>query len=407
MHIAFFTNTYLPIVSGVVRSVESFREELTRQGHNVFIFAQSDGDYEDKIPFIYRYPSVTLPIQTEVPAVIPYSPFVEQLLPFLKPDVIHTHHPFLLGQTAARRAESLSIPLIFTFHTQYTEYTHYFPLPQETIQEFLKGTVKNWLKEYMKRCQHIVIPSESMKEILVNEYGLQDSYSVIPTGMNLEPYRRADGKALRIREGWQDDTVLVSTGRLAPEKNWSVLLQSLKKVYGEHSDVRLVLIGDGPEKSALQEQAAELGVAERVTFMGAVPFEDVPVYLKAADLFAFASITETQGLVTMEAMAAGLPVVAVDASGTRDIVENGKHGFLVPNDPEALGEAINRLLDSPETMRKFQRKVLKRAREFDMKKLSKKLVHVYEQAIADKAAGRYVIIENGEERNEPLNADTH
>jgi glycosyltransferase involved in cell wall biosynthesis len=397
LHIAFFTNTYLPIISGVVRSVESFREALTKQGHNVFIFAQSNDEYEDKDPFIFRYPSMPLPIQTDVPAVIPVSPFVEQLLPFIKPDVIHTHHPFLLGQTAARRAEELSIPLVFTFHTQYTEYTHYFPLPQEIIQEFLKGAIQNWLKEYMKRCQHIVIPSESMKEILVSDYGLRDLFTVIPTGLNLEPYRRADGKAIRSREGWQDDIVLVSMGRLAMEKNWPTLLQAAQKVHRDHPEMRLVIIGDGPEKSALQEQAAELGIAERVTFTGELLFEDIPAYLKAADLFMFASVTETQGLVTMEAMAAGLPVVAVDASGTRDIVENGKQGFLVPNDPEALADSILRLLDSPEKMRKFQRKALQRAKAFDMENCAKQLVKVYEQAIEDKAAERYVTIEEVEE----------
>jgi 1,2-diacylglycerol 3-alpha-glucosyltransferase len=397
LHIAFFTNTYLPVVSGVVRSVESFREALTKQGHNVFIFAQSDENYKDKIPFVYRYPSLPLPIQADVPAVIPVSPFVEQLLQFLKPDVIHTHHPFLLGQTAARRAEELSVPLVFTFHTQYTEYTHYFPLPQETIQEFLKGAVKNWLQEYMQRCQHIVIPSESMKEILVDEYGLRACYTVIPTGMDLDPYRHAGGKALRAREGWQDNIVLISTGRLATEKNWSLLLESLRKVYSEHPDMRMVIIGDGPEKSALQEQAVELGIAERVVFTGQLPFEDIPSYLKAADLFVFASVTETQGLVTMEALAAGLPVVAVDASGTRDIVENGRQGFLVPDDPVALAEAINRLLDSPDLRKKFQRNALKRARIFDISKCAKQLVNVYEQAIADKAAERYVVIEDEEE----------
>jgi 1,2-diacylglycerol 3-alpha-glucosyltransferase len=397
LHIAFFTNTYLPIVSGVVRSVESFREALTKQGHNVFIFAQSNDEYEDKDPFIFRYPSFPLPIQTDVPAIIPVSPFVEQLLHFLKPDVIHTHHPFLLGQTAARRAEEFSVPLVFTFHTQYTEYTHYFPLPQDIIQEFLKGAVQNWLKEFMQRCQHIVIPSESMKEILVNRYGLRDMFTVIPTGIKLEPYRLADGKALRTREGWQDDKVLVSTGRLATEKNWPTLLQAARKVHRDHPDMRLVIIGDGPEKSELQELAAELGIAERVTFTGELLFADIPAYLKAADLFMFASVTETQGLVTMEAMAAGLPVVAVDASGTRDIVEDGKHGFLVPDDPDALADSVNRLLASPEKMKKFQRNALKKAKTFDMENCAKQLIKVYEQAIQDKAADRYVTVEKDEE----------
>jgi glycosyltransferase involved in cell wall biosynthesis len=397
LHIAFFTNFYLPVVNGVTHSVESFRVKLTDLGHNVFVFAQADNSYKDVAPFIFRYPSLTLPVYVEVPAVIPVSPFIDQLLPALKLDIIHTHHPFLLGRTAARKAEELDLPLVFTFHTQYQEYTHYVPLPQEAFQEFLKGTIKNWLRGFMRLCQHVVVPSESMKEILIQDYGLRDLYTVIPTGIDFEPYRHAGGKALRTQEGWEDDKLLVSTGRLAIEKNWTVLLQSMQKVHQKHPDMRLVIIGDGPEKRALQEQAAELGIAERVTFTGELPFEQVPTYLKAADLFAFASVTETQGLVTMEAMAAGLPVVAVDASGTRDIVQNGKQGFLVPNDSDALADAINRLLDSPDLRKKFQRNALKRAKVFDMKNCARQMVKVYEQAIADKAAERYVTIEEEEE----------
>lgn len=401
MHIAFFTNFYLPVVNGVTRSIDLFREELTRQGHNVFIFAQSDNEYVDELPFIFRYPSLTLPAYVEVPAVIPVSPFIDQLLPTLKLDVIHAHHPFLLGRTASRKAEELNLPLVFTFHTQYQEYTHYIPLPQEAIQDFLKTTIQSWIQDFMRLCQHIIIPSESMKDILIQEYGLCDFYTVIPTGMDLKPYRHADGKAMRSDQGWQDDIVLISTGRLAVEKNWPVLVQAAQKVYQQHPEMRLVLIGDGPEKSALEQLAAELGIAERVSFIGQVSFSEVPIYLKAADVFAFASVTETQGLVTIEAIAAGLPVVAVDGSGTRDIIQHGKQGFLVQNDPDALAEAINRLLDSPSLRKKFQRNALKRAKTFDMKNCTRKLLKVYEQAIIDKAAGQYVTIEKGEERKDP------
>ena len=400
MHIAFFTNFYLPVINGVSRSVESFRKELSKQGHNVFVFAQADGDYEDEAPFIFRYPSLTLPVYVEVPAVIPVSPFVDQLLPGLKLDVVHTHHPFLLGRTAAKKAEEFDLPLVFTFHTQYREYTHYVPLPQEAIQEFLKGAIQTWLMDFMRQCQHVVIPSQSMKEILVRDYGLRDRYTVIPTGMDLEPYRLAEGDALRASKGWQADKVLVSTGRLAQEKNWPTLLKAAQQVYQKHPELRVVLIGDGPEKSALQELATELGIAERVTFTGEIPFSDVIIYLKAADIFGFASTTETQGLVTMEAMAAGLPVVAVDASGTCDIVDNGEQGLLVSNDPNALADSMSRLLESPERMQRFRRRALERAKSFDLKICAKQLINVYEQAIQDKAEHCYVRIEDGEDRKD-------
>lgn len=391
MHIAFFTNYYHPIVNGVVRSVSSFRETMMKQGHNVFVFAQSDNDYKDNEPFIFRYPSLPLPLG-DISAAIPVSPFVDQLLPILKLDVIHTHHPILLGQTAARKAAELGLPLVFTFHTQYWEYTHYIPFPQEAIQEFLKNAVHKWLKDFMQKCQHIIIPSESMKDFLVKEYGLEERYTVVPTGTNLEPYLDADGKSLRQEKGWQDETILISVGRLAAEKNWETLLQAFAKVYSEHPDVRLILIGDGPARESLQTLATELGIAERVTFTGSLPFEEVPAYLKAADVFSFASITETQGLVTIEAMAAGLPVVSVDGSGTRDIVEHGKQGFLVENDADALANGLNQLLSDPGQMKRFRHNALKKAKTFDVNLLSKQMISVYEQAIQDKKADQYVTL---------------
>jgi len=392
LRIAFFTNYYHPVVNGVVRSVASFREILTKQGHIVFIFAQSANEYKDEEPFIFRYPSLSLPLQTDIPAVIPVSPFVDQLLPSLKLHIIHTHHPILLGQTAASKAADLNIPLVFTFHTQYWEYTHYVPLLQEAIQEFLKNAIHNWLKVFMQKCQHIVIPSESIKEILIRDYGLEDGYTVIPTGTDLKPFLRADGKALRQSKGWQNDKVIISIGRLAPEKNWETLLRAVTQVCSQHPDMRLVLIGDGPDKQNLEVLAAELGIAERVSFIGRLPFEDVPTYLEAADMFSFASVTETQGLVTIEAMAAGLPIVAVDGSGTHDIVDNGKEGFLVENDPNALASAINEMLSDPKQMKQFSANALKKAKTFDMNRLGKQMIKVYEQAIQDKKDNRYVTL---------------
>jgi 1,2-diacylglycerol 3-alpha-glucosyltransferase len=391
LHIAFFTNSYYPVLNGVVRSVASFRETLMKQGHNVFVFAQYDATYKDEEPFIFRYPSLPLPLG-DISAAIPVSPFVDQLLPVLKLDVIHTHHPILLGQTAARKAAELGLPLVFTFHTQYWEYTHYVPFPQEAIQEFLKNAVHKWLRDFMQKCQHIIIPSESMKDLLVREYGLDGHYTVVPTGTNLEPFLSADGDALRKEKGWQDETILISVGRLAPEKNWETLLHAFAKVYPEHPDLRLVLLGDGPARESLQSLAAELGIAERVSFMGSIPFGEIPAYLKGADAFGFASVTETQGLVTIEAMAAGLPIVAVDASGTRDIVEHGKEGFLVENDADALAKGLHELLSDPHRMKRFSNSALKKAKTFDVNHLSKQLISVYEQAMQDKQADQFVTL---------------
>jgi 1,2-diacylglycerol 3-alpha-glucosyltransferase len=392
MHIANFTNTYLPVISGVVRSVRSFRDELTRRGHNVFIFAQEHGDYIDKDPFIFRYPSLSLPVGVDIPAAIPISPYVDRVLPAVKLDVIHTHHPFLLGQTAATKAQELNLPLIFTFHTQYREYTHYIPFPMETVQNFLKNTVDRWLQDFMRRCQHIIIPSESMREILVNDYGLKNNFTVIPTGIDLEAYRTASGEKIRKKQRWEKDTVMISVGRLAPEKNWPLLLHAAALVLKDYPRFRLVLIGDGPDRKSLEDLAQELGIQKRVIFTGQLQFSEIPAYMKASNLFGFASITETQGLATLEAMAAGLPVVAVDASGTRDILKHGQQGYLVENNAEALAAGIKKLLANPDRMQKFAEAAYKKAQSFNIEQLTEKLLGVYEQAIRDKKKNRFVTV---------------
>ncbi len=392
MHIAQFTNTYYPVISGVVRSVSAFRQALSKLGHNVFVFAQESEDYVDQEPFIFRYPSISLPMQSEFALAIPVSPFVDRLLPALHLDVIHAHHPFLIGRTAASKAEELDLPFVFTYHTQYRAYTHYFPIETELIQDLIKDVLENYLGDFMRRCHHVVVPSESMRQKLEEAYGLERGATVIPTGIDLTPYRKADGEQVRAERGWGNDLVLISVGRLAREKNWGLLLRAFARICRHRQDVRLALIGDGPDRERLERQALELEVADSVEFIGKLSFAEIPAYLKGADVFAFASVTETQGLVTMEAMAAGLPIVAVNATGTRDVVEHGVQGLLTEEDPEALASALDRILDDPGLRLQLRTAALERAKHFDIAYLAKRLVGVYEQAIEDKRAKRRVIV---------------
>lgn len=389
MQIAIFTNNYLPVISGVVRSVSAYRQALSDLGHNVFVFAQED-DVIDQEPFIFRYPSLPLPGTADVPTAFPLSPHIDWLVPHLKLDVIHTQHPVLLGQVAANKAKKLKLPLVFTFHTQYHEYTHYVPLPQETVQEFLKEAVHDWLKNFMRRCQHIVVPSQSMLEILLNEYGLDSNYTVIPTGIDLGPYQQADGADIRARHGWQDEIVMISIGRLSKEKNWKFLLRAAARAMQKYPALRVVLLGDGPERTNLEQFTRDLGIRSKVDFIGFVDYEEVPDYLDAADFFGFASTSETQGLVTMEAMAAGLPVVAVDASGTRDIVQDGVHGFLVDQDIEAFAQAIDQLLSNRNLYHDFQRAASAQAKKYEIMTQAKQLLEIYQQAFEDKSKGQFV-----------------
>lgn len=385
MHIAHFTNTYKPNINGVVRSVSTFRKSLTEMGHNVFVFSQDTQNFEDTEAFVFRYPSLSIPT-VDYSFSIPVSPFVDWLVPSLKLDIIHSNHPVLLGYAAAEKAEKLNIPLVFTFHTRYEEYSHYIPFSQA----FVKEIIVDWLLRYIERCQHVITPSESIRQMLIKYSGITDHITTIPTGIDLQPYQEATGASIRKKYNWEKEQILISIGRLATEKNIKTLLSASAIVMQTNPNARLVMIGDGPQKEDLKRYAKELGIAEKVLFTGLVPFDQIPKYLKAADLFCFASITETQGLVTMEAMAAGLPVVAVKGTGTTEIVQDGNTGILTDNTPESLAKAILQVLENNDLHNRFQKNALEISQSFDISVQAKKMTCVYEQSIEDKKAGRSI-----------------
>jgi len=386
LRIAHFTNTYFPVMSGVVRSVSTFRQAQEELGHTVFVFGQEAHNYEDQEPFVFRYPSFNIPIRN-YPATIPVSNHIDWVLPKLKLDVIHAHHPAPMGNAAADKCEKLDIPLVFTHHTRYQEYVQYMALPEELVKEIIEQQLAN----YMQKCQHIVVPSESIKEMVESVYGIQERVTVIPTGIDLKPYRGVNGRSVRQARNWTDDKkIIISVGRLVGEKNFDTLIKAFAIVAKKHDDVILALIGDGPDQHELEKLALKEGVSNRVEFVGRVPFEEMPNHLKAADFFAFASITETQGLVTLEAMAADLPVIAVDATGTSDIVEDGKDGILTENNPEKLAEGIDRVLSDQDLANHLREGAISKAEQFETLNVTNHMLDVYGQAIEDKKAGLYV-----------------
>lgn len=387
LRIGLFTNVYLPTTNGVVVSVESFRKALTHLGHHLYVFGPHSGDIEDRAPYIFRYPALELPLQ-KYPLALPLSPYVDHLFKNLKPQVLHANHPALLGRVAVKKSQEFGLPLVFTYHTRYVDYAHYAdPLPQDRVKDF----IEHWLAAFMTECHHVIVPSESIKSMICNLYEIKSGVSVVPTGVETERFSAWSREQARQKLGWADsDTVLISVGRLAKEKSFDVLIRALPHL--ENKQAKLVILGSGDESEALEELSMELGLAERVIFPGLVPFEDVPVYLAASDLFAFASVTETQGLVTLEAMAAGLPVVAVEASGTREAVDPDS-SVLTEHNPESLAKGIDQLLNHPE-QHQLREAARTRAGKFDIISQGKALIEVYETAIDSNRAGRRIQLES-------------
>ncbi len=381
MRIAHFTNTYLPTISGVVRNVTSLERALREQGNQVFIFTENTGGDPNGAPHVFRYPTLGRRLPMDFPAILPYSRAIDALLPQLRLDIIHTHHPFSLGHAALAKARGLGIPVVFTFHTLYWEHAHYVPPRSKITETLVRMVICRRIKKFLPRCDHIVVYTEDLRSLLRSRFDVENQVSVVPTGIDPAPYRRLDRSVLRSKLGWERSRILISAGRLGAEKNWITFLDAGMRAMEQHPELNIVILGDGPEKARLEQFVRRRQRGSQVSFLGKVPFAAVPGYLKAADLFGFASVTETIGRVTMEAMAAGLPIVAVNAMGTRDIVEHHGEGLLTENDPVALARAIGRLLADPHLRARYGHRSARKGRTFNLCKEAQMLLKVYEQTI--------------------------
>jgi glycosyltransferase involved in cell wall biosynthesis len=343
VRIALFTNNYLPFCGGVTISVDTLRRGLEGRGHEVWVMAPRFRGTDDVAPGVIRYPSIPATTYPEFPLAIPYAPAVTARVRALDVDVFHAHHPFLLGPAAERMARRAGRPLVFTYHTRYEKYAHYVPLTRPLVE----AAAVRLSTRFAARVDAVIAPSVVVREDLVRR-GVEAPVAVVPTGVDLERFRPGDRRAARRALALpEDDPVLLYVGRLDREKSVDRVLLAFERVASTVPRARLLLVGHGKEAERLHRRAATLAAAGGVQFLGVRAHDTLPVCYQAADLFLFASETETQGLVLAEAAACGLPAVAVDASGCDEVVRDGDTGLLTKNDPTALAEAaIGLLLDA-------------------------------------------------------------
>lgn len=373
MKIAFFTEVYLPILNGVVVSIQTYRKALEDSGHEVFIFTPGFKHVE-KEKNVFRFYSAPYPSKTDYRLCFPYPSSVFRSLYDIQPDIIHTHTPFFTGYYGRNASRKLKVPFVFTFHTQYWEYAHYIPLPQKPVRR----AAMNWSRVFCNWCDGIVAPSRKIKEVL-QELNVSPPIETIPTGIFPDEIINArDERVLEKYKIPQNKFLLMATGRLAKEKNFSFLLSALAPLLQENAGAHLVVIGGGPEEEPLKHLRRELLMDERVTFTGQLPKKEVLKILHHGSLFVFASKTETQGIVILEAMAAGLPVVALKATGVDEVVENGKQGYLCEESPELFREKVSSLLNSDEKRKGMSAAAQEKAKLYSADVLSKTLVSFYE-----------------------------
>ncbi len=383
MKIGVFTDSFRPYTSGVVRSIELFSREFTTRGHEVYIFGP---DYPLLHPpreeGVFRFISLPAPTMPEFSLPIPIS---VQLSPTIKKiglDVIHVHSPFLLGSLGARAARRHKLPLIFTFHTLYEQYVHYFPFAREASKQVVQIISRN----FCNRCNMVIAPSQMVVNYL-RRIGVEAPISNLPTGVDLEEFKDLDPNWLKDNYGVSDhEKVLLFVGRLGKEKNVIFLIKSFEHILKLHPHTKLVLVGTGPQEKHLEKLCRETGIRDKVIFTGVLPRNLIVHCYASSDLFVFPSVTETQGLVIGEAKATGLPVVAIRAFGPAEMVKHGKDGLLTDPSITAFTNAINELLVDKNMHKNMRKEALKNADEISSTKCAVKMLSIYEELIEKKTS---------------------
>ncbi|NHA15407.1 glycosyltransferase [Thioalkalivibrio sp. XN279] len=337
MNILLVTNTYTPHVGGVARSVEAFAGEYRRRGHQVLVVAPEFPDMPADETGVLRVPAIQEFNASDFSVVLPTHPPLTAALDAFGPDIVHSQHPFLLGSTAVRIARYRGLPLVFTHHTLYEQYTHYVPGDSPALKRF---TVE-LATRYANLCDQVFAPSQSIRDLL-RERGVRTPIEVVPTGVHIERFAQGDGATVRAQAGIPADALVVGhLGRLAPEKNLALLAEAVAQFIAAEPKAHFLVVGSGPSADEMRAIFATAGVEARLHFAGTLQGQALADALHAMDLFAFASKSETQGMVLTEAMAAGLPVIALDAAGVREVVSDCENGRLLREEtPEAFTAAL-------------------------------------------------------------------
>jgi 1,2-diacylglycerol 3-alpha-glucosyltransferase len=383
MKICFFTNTFLPHVGGVAKSVQTFLEDYRRLRQRVIVIAPEfpEGSAPphiersvERVPALQNFNgsdfSVSLPLGTES---------MDRILRF-KPDILHAHHPFLLGDTALRVAATTGAPVIFTHHTLYEQYTHYVPFDSPRLKEF----VIELSTRFANRCHGVIAPSESIAALLAAR-GVTTPIRVVPTGIDTQEL--ASGNRARGRKRWEipDGAVVVGhLGRLAPEKNLAFLAEGVARSLKREKNAWLLVVGEGPSRDEIEKIMTGHGVGTRVRFAGKLTGKELNDAYAAMDVFAFSSQSETQGMVLAEAMAAGNPVVALDATGAREIVRDKENGRLLAADATAMefSRALNALIRDAALRKTLGEAARARAADFDRAVTSARALEFYREVLA-------------------------
>lgn len=388
LSIAVFSDSALPVLNGVSISIAQTVKRLRELGHSVHLFTSGYPGHVDDDPNWHRFFALRTPFARDYPLAIP--PFYPKLWEFRKHrfDVIHTHTPFTVGMVGLRWAESHGIPIVSTYHTHYDKYTHYIPLFPKA---YLRYKISKHLNFYYNQVNHVITPSTASKEWLMR-HNVRPVVDVIPTGI---PAAQSFERASVRRElgAGEDRTILLYAGRIATEKNLDALLRAVAEVMKAEPRVDFWVVGDGPAREGFRTMAGRLGIGDRTRFFGYVDHAKMGPYYAAADVFVFASKTETQGLVVSEAMSYGLPAVVVNSGGAAEAVVDGVNGFEVPDNVDLFASAVLDLVRDRDLRARMGVEAAESAKRLSIPNMVDRIVDVYRTVLGEPApAGKTVYV---------------
>jgi len=393
LRVAIFGESYLPYLSGVTIATDVLARGLTDAGHRVLVMvprpAEEPAARTPDEPAVAWLPSYQgpppAPTGYRIPLPIP-SAALREARDF-RPDVVHAQSPFISGLMARRTARATRAPLVFTHHTRFGDYRHYLgPLAAPG-----GALMSAYLRRFWLGCAAIIAPGSELAAEITAEIGprARPLVRAIPTGLDLDWIGAIPQGHPRREAGWTPgvDFVVASVGRLAREKSVDVLLEAFANAAEGRPELRFLLIGAGPLEEMVRGRAARPDLRDRLVVTGQQSREHALGLLKACELFAFASRTETQGLVLAEALACGVPVVALQGPGVRDTVRDGVDGVVVPRDPESgaperLATALLDLASDPERRDAMARNALEGAPRFALERRIGEVVELYRETLA-------------------------
>lgn len=390
MRVGIFTESYPPLVNGVSTSILMLEHALTKLGHEVFIITVSDNkkDYVlENNGHILRLPSVNLANCYDYKMTSVYPIKAVNMIKKMNLDVIHSNVEFTVGIFARVVSEQLSIPLVHTYHTNWEDYTHYITKNKKILDDICKKLLKYLMVFFEdKTVTELIVPSNKIYNLFKDKYKFTKNIHIIQTGIETskfykENFNLKDINSLKKKLGIKKkDFVVMTVSRLAKEKSVDRIINNHKELVKKYSNMKLLIVGDGPDIDKLKDEAKSLGVSDSVIFTGKVPLSDIPIYYQLGNVFVTASKSETQGLTVVEAISSSLPVVAVkDDSFVNSVIEDF-NGFVFTDDEKYIN-SISKLYEDKDLYNRLSNQSRLLSEDFSSEYFALKVLKVYETAI--------------------------